>query len=152
MYNVTMLKNKIQEKMIESMKAKEAQKTSVYRMLYSQIKNVEIDKQKELLDDEVVQIIKKQIIQLKDAAAMFITGGRPELAEENNQQITILNEFLPPEASDEEIEQDIKKLLEEKKDIYEKNPKAFTGICVGALKSKADSKRIVELFNKITNQ
>lgn len=147
-----MLKTKIQEKMIEAMKAKDAQKTSVYRMLYSQIKNVEIDNKKELSDEEVIQIVKKQIIQLKDAAVMFVTGNRPELAEENNQQIAILNEFTPPEASDDEIRQDIKKLLEEKKDIYEKNPKAFTGICVGALKSKADSKRIVALFNEITNQ
>ena len=138
--------------MIESMKAKEAQKTGVYRMLISQIKNVEIDKKTELADEEVVQIIKKQIIQLKDAAQMFVTGNRPELAEENNQQITILSEFLPAEASDDEIRQDIKKLLEEKKDIFDKNPKAFTGICVGALKNKADSKRIVALFNEITNQ
>jgi uncharacterized protein YqeY len=147
-----MLKNKIQEKMIESMKAKEAQKTSVYRMLYSQIKNVEIDKRQDLIDEEVIQIIKKQIVQLKDAAEMFISGGRPELASENNQQIAILSEFLPPEVSDDEIRQDIKKLLEEKKDIFDKNPKAFTGICVGALKNKADSKRIVTLFNEITNQ
>lgn len=146
-----MLKNKIQEKMIEAMKAKDAQKTSVYRMLISQVKNVEIDKQIELPDTEVISIIKKQVVQLKDAAAMFVTGGRQDLADENNQQIVILSEFLPAEASDEEIKQDIQKLLEEKKDIYDKNPKAMIGICVGALKNKADSKRIVEIFNQVTS-
>jgi len=65
MYNVTMLKNKIQEKMIEAMKAKDPQKTSVYRMLYSQIKNVEIDKQKEISDEEVLQVIKKTSCPIK---------------------------------------------------------------------------------------
>lgn len=141
-----MLKNEIQQKLISALKDKDAVKTSVYRMLISQIKNKEIDKQQELKDEEVIQIVRKQITELKDAIEMFKKGNRDDLIAENNSQINILSEFLPPEITDEELHQEIEKIKAENQAIIEKNPKAIIGICVGKLKTKADPKRITAML------
>lgn len=147
MYNITMLKQQIQEKLITALKEKDTKKTNVFRFLMSSIKNKEIDKKTELTDEEIVQVIRKQIKELNDANEMFKKGNRHDLIEENNYQINILNEYLPQEISDEELKKEIELIKQENKELIEKNPKAIFGICIGKLKSKADPKRIMNMLS-----
>jgi uncharacterized protein YqeY len=144
-----MIKQKIQENIIKALKSKDEKTLSVLRYLSSQIKNWEIDKKKELVDEEVVQLIRKQIKDLKEAAAMFQKGGREDLVSQNKEQIRILSIYLPEELSDEELQGEIKKIIEENKELYQQNPKALIGICVKTLKSKADPKRIIKILNTL---
>ena len=65
------LRTDIEQRYIEAMKAKDADKVSTYRMLRAAIKNAEIDKQAELTDDHAVEVIGKEVKKLRDSLADF---------------------------------------------------------------------------------
>lgn len=142
-----MLTSKIQQDQIAALKAKDEKKLSVIRFLTAALKNEEIAKQKPLTDEDVISVIRKQVKQLEDAATMFEKGGRPELATDNKNQITILSEYLPAELSDEQLKAEIDALIAENKALYDKNPKAIIGVVMGKLKTKAAPGRIMALLN-----
>ena len=95
---------KITKDLTEAMKAKDTFRTSVLRMLKSALKNEEINKKSPLTDDEVLAIIKKQVKTRKDSMNEYISYNRMDLADSLQKEIDILNEYLPEELSDEELE------------------------------------------------
>ena len=95
---------KITKDLTEAMKAKDTFRTSVLRMLKSALKNEEINKKSPLTDDEVLSIIKKQVKTRKDSMNEYISDNRMDLADSLQKEIDILNEYLPEELSDEELE------------------------------------------------
>ncbi len=145
-----MLAKKIQENLLSALKGKNARVLSVLRFLQSAIKNKEIEKKQPLTDEEIVQIIRKQIKELVDAKELFEKGGRADLVTENTEQITILAAYLPAEISDEELKQEVGKLIQQNQDLYQKNPKALIGICMNALKAKASPARIMQTLHSIS--
>lgn len=88
---------------ITAMKAKEELRLTTLRMAKSALKSKEIDKRQPLTDAEEQQTLTTLIKQRKDAAEQFTKGGRPELADKELQEITILEAYLPKQSSDEEI-------------------------------------------------
>lgn len=95
---------KITKDLTEAMKAKDTFRTSVLRMLKSALKNEEINKKSSLTDDEVLAIIKKQVKTRKDSMNEYASYNRMDLADSLQKEIDILNEYLPEELSDEELE------------------------------------------------
>ena len=144
-----MLTDKIQQDQIAALKAHEEQRLSVLRFLLSDIKNQQIEKQQELTDEDVIVVIRKQVKKLEDAIPLFEKGNRPEMAADNKKQIEILSAYLPAEMSDEELKSQIQKIIEENKEMYEKNPKAIIGIVMGKLKSEAAPARIMSVLNSL---
>ena len=93
------------------MKAKDTFRTSVLRMLKSALKNEEINKKSPLTDDEVLAIIKKQVKTRKDSMNEYASYNRMDLADSLQKEIDILNEYLPEELSDEELEKIVKETI-----------------------------------------
>lgn len=105
-----MLEEKILNDYKEAMKARDALKSSLLSFLRAEILNVEVAKKKNSLDDnEVIAVIKKQIKQHRDSIEQFNKGNRIELAEKERKELEILETYLPPQLSEEEI----KKIIEE---------------------------------------
>ena len=102
---------KITKDLTEAMKAKDTFRTSVLRMLKSALKNEEINKKSPLTDDEVLSIIKKQVKTRKDSMNEYISYNRMDLADSLQKEIDILNEYLPEELSDEELEKIVKETI-----------------------------------------
>ena len=96
----------IEEAVKVSMKNRDKETTSALRMAISELKKEEIDKQIELEDEQVIQILQRMIKQRKDSYSQFSDAGRNELAEKEQKEIDILSEFLPEQLSEEEDEQD----------------------------------------------
>lgn len=145
-----MLKEKIQQATKEALKKKNEKTLSTLRFLNSKIQNKEIEKKGELIDEEIVGIIRKLTKELKEAAVLFEKGGRGDLVAQNQEQIKILAAYLPAEVSDEELKKQVKKIVEANQPLFEKNPQALTGLCISKLKSKADPKRIVKMLNSLS--
>ncbi|HEY3424143.1 MAG TPA: GatB/YqeY domain-containing protein, partial [Negativicutes bacterium] len=99
------LKDKLTEDMKQAMKDKEAGKLrlSVIRMVRASIKNVEIDRKKELSDDEVLDILTKEVKMRRDAMEEFQKGNRPDLVEQLEQEIVILMQYLPQQLNEAEV-------------------------------------------------
>lgn len=99
------LQNQLTEDMKSAMKAGEAGKLrlSVIRMVRAAIKNAEIDRRAALSDDEVLDVIAKEIKQRRDTIEDFQRGGRPDLVQKNQDEIAILSAYLPQQLSAEEV-------------------------------------------------
>jgi len=97
------LRDKINSDLTAAMKAKDADRLSVLRMMKAAVKNKEIDKIGELDDAEVMQTLVSLIKQRKDSIEQFTKGGRPELAAKEASEIKIIEEYLPAAVSDDEI-------------------------------------------------
>jgi hypothetical protein len=143
-----MLTQKLQAEQIIALKSHDTKRLSTLRYLIAQIKNQEIEKKGALTDEEVIVILKKQQKELHESIASFEKGGRKDLVTEYLEQLKIVQSFLPPEISDDELRKEVQILIEKNKEIYQKNPKAMIGICVKELKSKADPQRIIQALQK----
>jgi uncharacterized protein YqeY len=85
-------------------RAKEARRLGTLRLLKSQMKYREIEKGKALDDADVIAVIGSMIKQRKDSAAQYQAGGRPELADNENAEIAILEAYLPRQLTDDELD------------------------------------------------
>ncbi len=146
---VGMLREQLQKDQLIALKSGEKDKLSALRYIVSQIKYREIEKKSELGDEEIVQLLRKQIKELGEANENAQKMNRADLIEENNKQIAIFKEYLPAEISDEELEAEIKKLAESNATAIAANPKAIIGMAMGQLKSKADPQRIQATLRKL---
>lgn len=107
-----MLEEKILNDYKESMKAKDALKSSVLSFLRAEMINLANAKKKNKLDDpEVVTVIKKQIKQRQDSIEQFTKGGRLEMAQKEQKEMEVLKSYLPPELSTDEIKKIIGEII-----------------------------------------
>ena len=97
------MKNKILEDLKLAMKAQDKEKLSVVRMVKGAIQMEELNKKRELNDDEVIAIISKQIKSRKEAIVEFEKANRNDLIDQNQKEIEILNTYMPEQLSDEEV-------------------------------------------------
>ena len=106
---------KINEDLKSAMKDKDKEKLSVIRMLKSAIQLAKIDLGHEPNDDEVVSIISKQIKMRKDSIAEFSKAGRDDLASQYQNEIDVLNTYMPEALSLEEVNNIIDSVFDEVK-------------------------------------
>ena len=107
------MRNKLQADLREAMKARQTERTSTLRLLWSQIRYAEIAKKGEVSDDEVIALIRKAVRERNDAAALYSKGGRAELAEKEKREAQILNAYLPELLCGPELEKIIETRLRE---------------------------------------
>jgi uncharacterized protein YqeY len=120
----------------EAMRAKDATKLNVLRMLKSALKYAVIaksDAEAELSDAEAVQVIRKQAKQRQDSIESFEKGGRAELADKEKQELEILNTYLPQGMSPDELAKVVRETIAE----LGATSKAQMGAVMKALQAKA---------------
>lgn len=97
------MKDRLQRDMVEAMKNKNKKKLDVIKLLKAAIQMEEINSKKELSDEEILNIIVKQVKMRKDALIDFEKAKRSDLIDAYNEEIDILNEYLPSALTEEEI-------------------------------------------------
>jgi len=112
-----MLIKTIDQDLITSLRDRQREKTAVLRMLKTGLKNFSIAKkipEAELTDEQVVGIIRQEAKKRKESVAAFTNGGRKDLADKEAGELTVLESYLPPSLSSDEIEKYIKEVITEK--------------------------------------
>ena len=110
------LQERVDSDLKEAMRAKDATKLGVLRMLKSALKYAVIAKsgaEAELSDAEGVQVIRKQAKQRQDSIESFEKGGRAELAEKEREELGILNAYLPQAMSADELAKVVRETIAE---------------------------------------
>jgi len=107
------IKERIQTDLILAMKARETLRLSVLRMMKTAVTNKEIENRKELDDRNVVAILNTLVRQRRDSAGQFRKGGRIELAEKEEIEIRVIETYLPPPATKQEIQAAIESAISE---------------------------------------
>ncbi len=98
-----MLAERIDKEMKEAARAQDKRRLGTLRMLKSAMKYREIEVSKTLEDADIVAVVGTLIKQRRDSAAQYTAGGRPELAQIENEEIKILEAFLPRQLTDDEL-------------------------------------------------
>jgi uncharacterized protein YqeY len=145
------LQQRVDADLKDGMRAHNAAKVGVLRMLKSAFKYAAIEKagaEAELSDAEAVQVIRKQVKQRQDSIESFEKGGRAELVEKEKNELSILNEYLPQAMSAAELAQMVRETIAE----LGATSKAQMGIVMKALQTKtagrADGKTLSQEVQK----
>ena len=109
---MSLLKN-ITDEMYLSMKSGDKEKANTLRTLISKLKDQQIKLRKDISDEEALKIIKTLVKQRKESAEIYSKAGREELAEKENFEISILENYLPKLMSEEDVLSLIKKIVDE---------------------------------------
>ena len=143
------LSEKIRADLTESMKARDAERTSTLRMLQTSVKNEQINLKRELTDEETLSVIRKAVKQRQDSIEQYTKGNRPELAEKERSEMELLRAYLPPELTDEELEAGLREIVastgaQSKKDMGKVMKEA-----TARYKGRVDGKKIQEVVSRI---
>ena len=87
-----------------AMKAREKEKLQTIRTLLSSLKNARIDKGEDLDEDDIVSVLSTEAKKRREAAEAYSEGGRAELAEKEEAELEVIEEYLPPQMTDDEAE------------------------------------------------
>ncbi|KND47873.1 MAG: hypothetical protein AB201_03100 [Parcubacteria bacterium C7867-006] len=143
----------IKEQMKEAMKAKDTVKLGVVRGLSSAFTNelVKLGKmpQDELSDEDALAVIRRAVKQRKDSIEQFVTGGRPELAEDEKAELAILETYLPAMMSKEDVMTIAKAKMEEMGGVDKSKAGMFMGTLMKDLKGKADGDTVKSVVDEL---
>lgn len=142
------LKEKLQEDLKSSMKNKDTIRKSVVTLVRASIKQYEVDNRKELGDDGVIDIISKQLKQRRDSLVEFEKAGREDLIEETKSEIQVLEEYLPQQLSEEELEQIVIETIAEVGATSMKDMGKIMSTIKPKTAGRADGRKINELVKK----
>lgn len=146
------LKEKIEQDFKQAFKNKETEKKEALSMIRSEIKNKEIElgvREQGLSDDDVVAVLLRNIKQRKDSVIQYSQGGREDLAQKEQQEIDIFQEYLPEQMSDAEVEKEISSVMESVGAKSSADLGKVMGVVMGKLKGKADGTKVREIAQKL---
>lgn len=141
-----MIKNDIQREILTSLKEKRVTELKVLRFILSEIKYAEINKQKDLPDEEITSLLQKEVKKRKEAIEMFKKGGRTDIVADEVKQIAIIEAYLPKQMSNEELNKIIGETLAGLED--KSNIGKVIGAVIPKVKGRADGARVVNLVKR----
>ena len=144
-----MLKEKLLEDLKNSMKEKNTVRKNVIQMVRAAILQVEKDKQIELNDEQIIDIIAKESKKRKDALGDYEKSGREDLINEIKEEIQILAEYLPKQLSIEEVENIVKEVIAEQGATSIKDMGKVMKAAKEKIGAASDGKTINEVVKKL---
>lgn len=145
------MRNQILEDLKSAMKAQDKLKLSVIRMVKSAMQMEELNKKRELTDEEVIDVISKQIKTRKDSIKEFEKGARDDLIEATSKEIDILVTYLPKQLTDEEVMEIIEKVFDEIKPESPKDMGKIMKTVTPLVKGKADMGKVSSIIKSKLN-
>ena len=145
------MRNQILEDLKAAMKAQDKMKLAVIRMVKSAMQMEELNKKRELTDDEVIDVISKQIKTRKDSIKEFEKGSREDLIEATSKEIDILTAYLPKQLTDEEVMEIIEKVFAEIKPESGKDMGKIMKAVTPLVKGKADMGKVSSIIREKLN-
>ncbi len=143
------IKQQLNKDLADAMRAGETDKRDVLRMLTAAIKQVEVDEQKELTDQEVTDVLTKQAKQRRESIADYEKAGRPELAKVEEAELAVIESYLPKMMSRDEIAALASAVIA---DVGAQGPQAMgqvMGKLMPQVKGKADGRLVNEVVREL---
>lgn len=143
-----MLKERLLQDFKEAMKEKNELKKNTIMMVRAAILQIEKDSQKEVNDDEILEILSKEIKKRKDSLEDIMKSGREDLIKQVNDEIEVINVYLPEQLSLEELEQIISEVIAEVGATSMKDMGKVMGLAKTKTAGRADNRVINEIVKK----
>jgi uncharacterized protein len=161
------LKQQIQSGASEALKAKDAFSLPVLRMALAaitskekekrykaskekpELQEEELLKQSELSDDDIIAVLSSEIKKRRDAIALYEQGNRPELAEQEKKEITVLQNYLPEQLSQDALKKLVQKAIEKTGAKEMKDMGKIMAELMPKVKGKADNSEISKMVKEL---
>jgi len=139
------LKIELTEDMKAKMKSGDKVGLSTLRLLLADIKNAEIAKRADLSDEEILEAISRSIKRRKESIEQFEKADRDDLVQKEKAELEVLNEYLPPQLSEEELLEIIEAVIEELGASSQKDMGSVMSSVMPKVKGKADGSMISQI-------
>jgi uncharacterized protein YqeY len=136
------LKERIDQDMRQAQKSGEKLKLSLTRLLKSDIRYKEIDKGKELSDEEVLEVLTSAAKKHRDSIEQFRKGGREDLVKQEEDELKLILEYMPEQLSVEEVGKLVEEAITEIGAEGEKDIGKVMKVLMPKVKGKADGKAV----------
>lgn len=134
----SVLQSQIDDDIKTAMKAKQSEQLTTLRMLKAAIKQREIDQRTPQTDTDILSVVEKMIKQRRESAQQYIEAKRQELADKENNEINILQRYLPEQLDNSAIEQAVKQAIQSTQATSMKDMGAVMAILKPQLQGQAD--------------
>lgn len=142
------LSEKINEDLKEAMKNKDSFKLGVIRMVKGAMQLAKKNPREELTDDDVINVLSKQVKMRREAIEQFEKAGRSDLVEQNKKEIEILSSYMPEELSMEELNKILDKVFDEVKPSSPKDMGLVMKAVTPLVKGRADMSLVSKLIKE----
>ena len=142
------LKEQLAADLKQSMKDKDKIAKSAITLVRAAILQIEKDEKKELFDDDIIDVVSKQVKQRKDALSDFQKGNRQDLVEQTEREIEVLTKYLPQQLSEDELKVVVLNAINEVGATSMKDMGKIMSIVMPQIKGRADGKMV----NKIVKE
>lgn len=127
-------------------------KANILSLAIASISNFKIEVQREITQDDIVSILRKEEKKLKEAFEQFSTNGRDDLAQREKLQLEVIKSYLPSLMSTEEVEGVVKAKLATMSDVTPRDMGKIMGMMMSELKGKADGNVVSDVVKKLLTQ
>ena len=142
------IRHLIEEAVKSSMRERNKERTSTLRMALSELKKEEIDNKIELSNEDSIKVLQRMIKQRKESMSQFLNAQRNDLAEKEESEIVILQDFLPEQMSEDDIN---KLVIEAINETDAKEPQDI-GKVMGFLKTKIQGNADMGVVSKLVKE
>jgi uncharacterized protein YqeY len=143
------LADRLVEDMKQAMKDKDKTRLSVIRMVRNAIKNAEIEAKRTLAEDEIIAVLQRELKQRRESLQAFETAGRTELADEVNQEIAVLMEYLPEPLSEEELRRIVRDTITEVGAAKKSDMGKVMAALMPKVKGRADGRKVNQMVQQL---
>jgi uncharacterized protein YqeY len=139
----------IRKDMLEATKSGDTNASSILKMVIASIKNEEINIGKELTDEEVVKLLRREVKKIEDSISQFTTGNRLDLVEKEKSQLEVIEKYLPSLMSEEDIRKVVEAKVSELGVTDMKDMGRVMGVVMKELGDRADGRVVKEVLEGI---
>jgi len=132
----------LNREMVLAAKLKDKIRLSAIRMIKAGVHNREIDLKRKMTDSEFLQMLSSMVKQRKDSIDQFQKGGREDLVEKEEAELKVIQQFMPVQMSEEEIDAEIRKSIQEVGAVSIKDMGKVMKVLMPKLTGKADGKMV----------
>lgn len=137
-----MIRQQLYDDMKQAMLARDSERLGVLRFIISDIKNREIDAKRELSDDEVIELLRRETKRRNEAVVQYTQGGRTDIVETEKRELAIIEAYLPTLMDQAQVEAVVQKVLAT---LPSKEFGQVMRAVMSELKGQADGKLISEV-------
>lgn len=132
----------------DAMRSRDKQRLSVIRSVKSSLQNEAINKGQELIDDEILSVLNREMKQRKESLYEFEQADRKDLVDKTNIEIQILSEYMPSQFSDEELQQVVLETIEQVGATSKSDMGKVMGAIMPKVKGRADGSKVKNLVQQ----
>jgi len=143
------LRERLDEDLKAAMKAQDALKVSVIRLARSEIRNMEIAKGAPLIEDDVLQVLGREVKRRREAIEQFQKGGRADLVDKETAELQLLSEYLPQQLSEAEIVGIAQEVISELHAASKADKGRVMSVLMQRVRGRADGKLVSETVDRL---